>query len=241
LKNPVLEKGAAKPALPVTLAEFRSRSPLTLEELCRRIYRNEYAGIIKKEEIAVPNLVKIIRAVTHLSKKQGYHAMSLRDLSRHTGLSMGGLYAYFSGKDDLLRMLFAEGKRVIHEALRDPARDKSALEKLRYAVCAHLFLSESIPGIFRFFFMEAGSFDRINRTNVSGLEEETENIFTGILEEGVETGEFHRIDPALAASVLKSMLQSWYLKRSRFSRRKVTVEDYASFVLSTAEAAWSLK
>jgi len=38
-------------------------------------------------------------------------------------------------------------------------------------------------------------------------------------------------DPQLTASVIKAMLQDWYLKRSKYARRKISVDRYAGFIL----------
>jgi len=40
----------------------------------------------------------------------------------------------------------------------------------------------------------------------------------------------------LTASVIKAMLQDWYLKRSKYRKRNISVDHYARFVLQFVEA-----
>ena len=40
----------------------------------------------------------------------------------------------------------------------------------------------------------------------------------------------------LTASIIKAMLQDWYLKRWKYAKRRVSVEKYARFVLAFVEA-----
>jgi TetR/AcrR family transcriptional regulator, cholesterol catabolism regulator len=73
------------------------------EMLCRRIFDRHRATIkIQKPQVAVANLVRIIEATLTLSNRHGFHAMTLRDLSKESGVSMGSLYSYFNNKETLL-------------------------------------------------------------------------------------------------------------------------------------------
>ena len=72
---------------------------------------------IKKEKVAVKNLAKIFDATLKLANEKGFHAMSLRDLCRESGLSMGALYNYFSGKDELLVLIQEQGRAIITRAM----------------------------------------------------------------------------------------------------------------------------
>jgi hypothetical protein len=35
----------------------------------------------------------------------------------------------------------------------------------------------------------------------------------------------------LTATVIKAMLQDWYVKRWKYSRRRISVDEYADFVI----------
>jgi hypothetical protein len=64
----------------------------------------------------------------------------------------------------------------------------------------------------------------------------TEKVIADILEGGKSDGIFYLDDCQLTASVVKAMLQDWYLKRSKYARRSISVDRYAQFVLGFIEA-----
>ena len=67
----------------------------------------------------------------------GFDAMSLRDLSRESGLSMGALYSYFTSKDDLLSMIQYHGQsaveKILHEHIRPGERSRATSCATPYA------------------------------------------------------------------------------------------------------------
>ena len=64
----------------------------------------------------------------------------------------------------------------------------------------------------------------------------TEKFFLDILNEGQNQGFFQIDDLQLTAGVIKAMLQDWYLKRWKYTKRKISVDHYAQFVLELLEA-----
>ena len=94
--------------------EFESQVALSTEEICRKIFQGRSNSItIKKEDVAVRNLVKIFNATLKLANRKSFHAMSLRDLRGESGLSLGGLYAYFKNKEELLTLIQEQGRAIV--------------------------------------------------------------------------------------------------------------------------------
>jgi AcrR family transcriptional regulator len=185
----------------------------------------------------VKNLERIFDATLAISHHKGFHAMTLRDLSRETGLSMGALYSYFSSKDELLDMIENQGRRIIKRVLEEQIRKaKGAAEKLSIALYTHLYLSEAYSRWFYFSYMETKNLRKEQQKKAIENELFTEKIFMDILDEGCREGVFTIADPPLTAAAIKALLQDWYLKRWKYSRRKITVEQYAQFILDLIEA-----
>ncbi|HPI14006.1 MAG TPA: TetR/AcrR family transcriptional regulator [Spirochaetota bacterium] len=219
-------------------ADFKNRVGLSREAICAEIFAENRESIrIKKRALAVRNLVTIFDATLALANERGFHAMSLRDLGRATGLSMGALYSYFSGKEGLLDMIQEQGARIVARVLSEHI-DAAAppAERLRQAVRAHLYLSESLQPWFYFSYMEARYLDRARRGRAIEGELYTEAIFAGIIGDGVSDGSFAPTDPLLAASLVKALLQDWYLKRWKYTSRRVSVEGYSDFIIEFIEA-----
>lgn len=191
---------------------------------------------IKKEKTIVKNLERIFAAALKISNKKGFQGMSMRDLSNAADLSIGALYNYFSGKEELLAMMQRHRRTIASRILRSGIEtEKNPLAKLRTAVRTHLYLSEAMQPWFFFSYMEAKNISpRQRRAAVQG-ELNTEQLFTDIITEGRDLGVFVTDNCQLAASLIKAMIQDWYLKRAKYSRRGVDVDAYARFTLAFIE------
>lgn len=66
---------------------------------------------------------------------------------------------------------------------------------------------------FFFAYMEAKSFDHRGRRMVIGSELRTRNLIAACLGDGQACGAFRRAGPTMTASLVKPLLQDWYLKR----------------------------
>ena len=198
--------------------------------------KNRESFQIKKEKTIAKNLERIFAATLKISNEKGFHAMSMRDLSRETNLSTGALYNYFSGKEDLLTMMQAQRRAITrHFLVTAIDAGKTPVEKLRAAITTHLYLSEIMQPWFYFSYMEAKNLYPQERQAAIQSEQNTEKMFTSILEDGVGQGIFECGDCLMTASMIKAMLQDWYLKRSKYSHRKVSVIQYSRFLIAFLE------
>ena len=206
-------------------------------DIARRVYlENQDAISIKKEKTAVANLDKIFSAVFSITYKKGFQAMSMRDLSLKTGMSLGALYAYFPGKEQLLSIIQAQGRAMIKETLeRFAAQASGPLEQLRAVIQAHIFLSELFRPWFYFTFMEARNLKPGAFEAVKSMEEHTQNILTRILEQGEAQGVFRPGNHDLTACMIKALQQEWYLKRWKYTRQKISVDQFTDHVLAMVE------
>jgi AcrR family transcriptional regulator len=223
----------------MTFEEFKQMATISMEEICHEIFRENQASIkIKKEAVAVKNLANIFNTALMLSNEKGFQSMSLRDLSRTSGLSMGALYSYFTSKDELLAMLQNQGRRLTRKVLTQQI-DMNAEpdEMLRTAIRAHLYLTEVMQKWFYFFYMETKNLDKSQQKKSIESELETEQVFVDILDAGCRKQQFDLENSVLTASVIKSMLQDWYLKRWKYARRQISVDDYAEFLIRFVESA----
>ena len=190
--------------------EFKKRVAPTLENICRDLIRENKGKIsVKKEEVAVKNMMRILEAVFSLNREKGFETMSLRDLSRKSGLSMGALYSYFPGKEELRSMILCQGvaytKEVIlgqTDAWSDP------IERLEVAIETHLELTEVLRPWFYFAYMEKSSQSRREKRRAMEDELATEQIFLDILNEGVLNGDLHCADVELVAALIKAATSS---------------------------------
>jgi len=189
--------------------EFKKKYGATPRQIAREVFlENQTDMQIKKEKTAVNNLEKIITAVFSITYKKGFQAMSMRDLSQKTGMSLGALYAYFPGKEKLLGIIHNQGWSLIKRKLDPIAKEPDdCLEKLKALVRAHIYLSELFRPWFYFTFMEVRQIKPAELETVKAMEEYTQNALTDILEQGEKTKRFKPGNHELTASLIKSMQQ----------------------------------
>jgi AcrR family transcriptional regulator len=221
----------------MSYSEFKKMVDLSKAELCREVFaRHPGAFRVKKEATVVRNLERIFAAALRIANQKGFAAMTMRDLSAETGMSMGALYAYFPAKEDLLAMLQDQRRSVTRRILEQRlAQASDPLERLRCAVRTHLYLSEAMQPWFFFAYMEARRLPPAERRRTLEGELATERLFEDLLRQAAEAGAIAARDFRLGASLLKAMLQDWYLKHWKHAGRKITVDQYAAAVLDQIE------
>ncbi len=186
---------------------------------------------VKNKRIAIEKLTKIITATFKLSHNQSFANMSLRELSKETGLSMGGLYAYIQNKQQLALLIH----RFLNEFcinILSEVEHKSKKEPLEKIIKAHIYLSEFMQPWFFFAFMESKNLDKKHRTFATQTELSVESKLAEIVNSGQQQGNYHKnIDAAQVAAMIKPLLHDWYLKRGKYKSRNISVDEYCKDVL----------
>ncbi len=218
--------------------EFKKLYASSSRDIAREVFLNNQDSIqIKKEKTAVANLERIFEAVFSIGYKKGYQAMSMRDLSRETGMSLGSLYHYFSGKEELLGIIQTHGWSIMKRDLQQISEThEDPREKLRIVIKGHVFLSELFRPWFYFTFMEARSVKPTELKAVKSMEGSTQQILTEILVCGEEQGIFMPGNHELTAGMIKAMQQEWYLKRWKYRKLNVSVDQFAEHLVGIVEA-----
>jgi AcrR family transcriptional regulator len=212
----------------------------TTEILCARMLeRHRHIVRVQKDHVAVRKLVLIVEAALDLANREGFHAMSLRDLSKRSGISMGGLYSYFETKNTLLVMILSEVSETVIAVL-DSAPEAvtgNPLTHLDWLINTHIRLTEAMQPWFVFAFMEAKSFPLPARRMAIDSEAATEKIFADVLRKGMEQKCFTLDNPDLTAALIKPLLQDWYVKRGKYRKRGTVIADYIKAVSNFVNAA----
>jgi len=152
-------------------------------------------------------------------------------------MSMGGLYAYIRNKDDLIHLIQSHGFIITRRTLlhyTDEVQDVRG--RLFAAIKAHLYLSELMRAWFYFSYMEAKSLPVEEKRDAVAIELEIEEIFLRLIEDGIEAKVYCSRNSRLVASMIKALLQDWYLKRRKYRDQNVAVDDYAAFVRDVIES-----
>lgn len=195
---------------------------------------------IRNQRIAVKKLQKIFESTFQLANEKGFQAMTLRQLATATKMSMGGLYAYIHSKDDLAQIIHSFLNHYCEERFSTlVSNDLSPKEELISLIRIHLYLSELMQPWFYFAYMETKNLSKKHKTTAINSELWMENKLQNLIEIGVKNKNFKENNSQIIASLIKALLQDWYLKRWKYKKRKTSVDTYAKqveeMVLSTLE------
>jgi len=186
---------------------------------------------IKNPKVAVGNLEKIFTATFSLANSKGFQAMSLRDLSRETGISMGGLYAYIGSKNDLASVIEGVLRHYIDKVVGSLAKENlEPKQRLKAIIRGEIYMMQTLNPWYYFCYMELKGLDREQQEQAMELELRFDRFVNDAIKAGVESGEFRCEKPELMAATVTSQLQQWYLKHWKFKLRDVGMDEYADYV-----------
>ncbi|WP_395376559.1 TetR/AcrR family transcriptional regulator [Marinicella sp. W31] len=184
---------------------------------------------IKNKNTAVVKLESIISSTFALSQNKGFQSMTMRDLSEHSGISMGGLYTYFSNKQVLASTIHSYLEALCSEWYETlPIKQDQHADHLLAQVRLHLYLSELLKNWFYFVYMECRHLGTQLKKSVMESELKTEQMLLQTLTKGRDNHEFKSsVEANFIAAMIKAMLQDWYLKPWKYHGKKITIESYA--------------
>lgn len=217
-----------------TFAQFKRANPIAPDTLWELIYaRNADTITVKRLPLAVENLRSIIEATFRLANQVGFGAMTLRDLCKETGLSMGGLYGYLQSKDalaamvaDVIRMFSVEFPRWFEDESLPP------IVRLDSTLRAHIFMSELLLPWFYFVFMESRVLEADQRKVARASEMDFQKALARRI---LDVREMGGRQAFLLAAHLQSLNQDWFVKRWKYRAEKISVDDYANSISAMVE------
>lgn len=150
---------------------------------------------------------RLLEAASSLIDEGGISRLRIDDVAERAGLSVGTVYLYFEGKDDLFSHVVIELTRVLRERLRIAYEGEGPLlQRLVAALDTYLdFVEEKRQGFLHF--RDAGAVHTTGgRLSVWALNQHVQDM-RPVLEAGMEQGEVRRTDPELLAQACLGLLQ----------------------------------
>lgn len=194
-------------------ADFLQGFPLQGEQLYTTLF-TRHAQIIQtqKRKFAIANLEKILAATFEISAVSGFDRMSLRDLSRSTGMSMGAIYSCISKKEDIALMV-ADIVRLSSELTRQHGlQATSSWGQIEQSIRFHLYASTLLQPWYFFLYFETRSLPEQQQAESKKIELDGIYSFAAQIRAGVECGEFDCDAPEVVANTIVVLLEDWYLK-----------------------------
>jgi len=160
-------------------------------------------------------LERLLTVAAETFADKGYHHASIRDLSRSAGVSLSGLYYYFSSKEELLFMIQDRSlRRVLSELEQKLTGVDDPEQKLRTLVQNHVeFLARNMAAM-RVLTHEYDSLEGEYRARIRELRIRYSDICTEILREirrSLGTGDIVPLNVATFALFgMMNWIYVWY-------------------------------
>jgi AcrR family transcriptional regulator len=167
--------------------------------------------------------------------QRGFHAVSVRDLTRELGLQASTLYAHVPSKQDLLADLI----RIGHEEHRDVLRlsllesGSDPREQIATLTRAHVRVHATYPLLTRVCNRELAAVPDSRRDEIVAIRLEAERLFFDVVERGQRLGAFSAVDPMLVVAAIGAMgirIAEWWHPRLDIAIETVA-ETYATFAV----------
>lgn len=153
--------------------------------------------------------------------REGYAAVSMRQIAADVGLQAGALYNHFATKQDILRDLMIGHMEELIEAWEAMApRDVSPTTALEAFIRFHIRHHASRTDAVFISYMELRNLEPENFREVEALRQRYERYLRAILEAGKRSGEFAIADVPVVTMAVIAMLTgvtTWYRSSGRLS------------------------
>jgi AcrR family transcriptional regulator len=208
--------------------DFRRASPIDGNNVYELLLkRHGHRMTVRRTGTAIENLKRVMGATFRIANRSGFAAMSLRDLCKESGLSMGGLYGYITTKDDLAAMIedvVRHASEVIPEWFESWEDSEARLEA---TLRCHIYLSEILHPWFYFVFMDS----RVLSAREKGVAKAADLHFQLKLAElAAIAGAASPQAAQLFASHALALVQDWYVKRWKYVKLGVSIDEFADSV-----------
>jgi len=183
---------------------------------------------------------QIENAASALFRERGYAATSVRDIAQALNLQGGSLYAHVASKEDVLWSIVSRAADRFQADVGPLAQwDTPAPARLRQMITAHVAVVTSEQRDAVVFLHEWRFLSHDRREQMAGRRDAYEALFRKVIGDGVESGDFARIDPRMSAMAILSSLNgiaSWYRRDGELSAEQIS-ERYAAFFLRALACA----
>ena len=170
---------------------------------------------------------QVLDAAVNVMGKTGFHQMSMQDLATEAEVSVGLLYKYFGGKEDLLLATIVRILDVFRDQLApviDAAGD-DVVDQLIAGIRRYIHIvDENLDGVV-LTYRESRTLGAPGRSQIKDLEIATAAPLRAVLEAGVDQGVFRGVDIDLTVLDIMLLAHGWALKHWHFGPI-YTVEEY---------------
>ncbi|MEE2855305.1 MAG: TetR/AcrR family transcriptional regulator [Actinomycetota bacterium] len=161
---------------------------------------------------------QVLDAAVKVMGRNGFHQMSMQDLAAEAKVSVGLIYKYFGGKEDLLlgtivRILdvFRDQLAPVIAAAGDDVVDQLTAGVRRYVQ----IVDENLDGVV-LTYRESRTLGAPGRAQIKDLEIASAAPLRAVIEDGIARGVFRAVDVDLIVFDIMLLAHGWALKHWHF-------------------------
>jgi AcrR family transcriptional regulator len=161
---------------------------------------------------------QVLDAAVKVMGQKGFHQTSMQDLAAEANVSVGLIYKYFGGKEDLLLATIVR----IQDAFRDQlapvmeAAGDDPVEQLAAGIRRYIQIVDENLDAVVLTYRESRTLDATGRAQIKELEITTAAPLRAAVEAGISDGTFIDVDVDIMAFDIMLLAHGWALKHWHF-------------------------
>lgn len=177
----------------------------------------------------------ILVAAQKVFARKGFTFAKIDDVAREAGIGKGTVYEYFRSKEDIFFALYEEVKAELHRRIFSIDKELPPGEKLRKYLASALLSFDSWRD-FSYVLLDFWAVHKrsgSSKVNFDELYSEAREEISAVIKEGIKVGEFKKVNPTHAASLLvgiiDGLLLQWIFNPKSFSLQRIA-EDIVEII-----------
>lgn len=164
---------------------------------------------------------QIIHAALEEFAQHGLDGAKLDDIAQRAGVSKGTIYLYFPNKEELFReMIRSTVVAELVKAERLPPANSAASQLTGFLEGYWRFLrTPAFATIYALVLGELHNFPDLAEFYTREVVMRASRLVSGIIQRGIDTGEFRKVDPLVAARMMAALFSTtalWCARKQRF-------------------------
>jgi len=168
---------------------------------------------------------QIEREATRLFQQKGYIGSSMRDLASVLGIEAASLYSHVRSKEEILQGICFRIAKSFSKGLKDVVKNPvSPAEMMHQAIIMHCKVMTEDVYASAVFWNEWKHLTGNSREQFIKMKNDYEETFIQLIDEGIELGQFRKVDSKFAAMAILSCLNcihTWYKPEGHLSGEQV--------------------
>ncbi|MDH5466561.1 MAG: TetR/AcrR family transcriptional regulator [Candidatus Aminicenantes bacterium] len=189
----------------------------------------------------------ILKAAEKVFVQKGFSLATMDEIAKEAQFSKATLYQYFKSKSEMFfEIIYKSFEEVLQKIKRVQQTEMSTEEKLKQAIYTIGCYYHTKKNIARIFIMEKALMRKLLHMSSKaqappthhppiparyrGILDEINSLVCEIIEEGVKTGEFRKMDVGQACFILGAMIRGFYFKGPIQDKKELSIQESADLL-----------